>query len=543
MKSDHSSVRNLNSQINFDNKLALLFLISLFAFIVIKNAWVGDDAFITVRTIENFLSGYGITHNVAERAQTFTHPLWMFLQAGVYFLVNRVFGVYFWAEFYYLNVLISVIISSVTIYLFIFRNSASFKSSLLGISILVLSKAFVDYSTSGLENPLSHLLLVIFFLIFIDGDRDKPRRIFLLSLVTALGGLNRIDTLLLYLPALGYAFWFTADKKKAIYHIVLGFLPLIIWELFSLFYYGFLFPNTAYSKLNTGIPSGRLARQGIYYFLNSLSLDPVTLLTIVFSFVLLAAKNINRHVPVLTGVLLYLLYIVKIGGDFMSGRFFAAPLLITVILLTRYKFADLKVYLAVLAVVLIVGLTSPRPPIMVSAHPIEMFEGKPKIDEKGVSDERLFYFNTTGLLADNRSKVFPGSKYAGRQWISINETPTVEIAGALGDHGYVTGPDVHVIDLFALADPLMSRLPTLDLEVWRIGHFRRDIPEGYLETLETGENQIENPNLAQYYDKLSLVIRGELFNWDRLVEIWNLNTGKYDYLLDAYIAERGTVQY
>lgn len=100
-----------------------------------------------------------------------------------------------------------------------------------------------------------------------------------------------------------------------------------------------------------------------------------------------------------------------------------------------------------------------------------------------------------------------------------------------------------MIDLFALSDPLMSRLPTLDLEVWRIGHFRRDIPEGYLETLETGENQIENPNLAQYYDKLRFVIRGELFSWDRLIEIWNLNTGKYDYLLAAYIAETGTVQH
>ena len=227
----------------------------------------------------------------------------------------------------------------------------------------------------------------------------------------------------------------------------------------------------------------------------------------------------------------------------MSGRFFAAPILIAVILFTRYKFEDVKAYLAILAVVLVVGLTSPRPPIIVTAHPVEKFEGKPKIDEKGVSDERLFYFRTAGLLVDNRSQVFPGSRYAGRQWISIKDTPDVEIAGALGDHGYVTGPDVHVVDLFAISDPLMARLPTLDLEVWRIGHFRRDIPDGYLESLASGENEIVDPNLAQYYDKLSIVTRGDLFEWDRLVEIWNLNTGKYDYLLDAYVVEMGAVQY
>ncbi len=543
MKTKQNIDGNLNAEALIDSKVTLLLLIMVFAFIVIKNAWVGDDAYITVRTIENFLSGYGVTHNIAERVQTFTHPLWMFLQAGVYFLVNRVAGIYFWAEFYYLNVLISVAISTYVIYLLVVRNSVSFKSSLLGVSILVMSKAYVDYATSGLENPLSHLLLLVFFLIFLDGNRENPRRMFFLSLVAALGGLNRLDTLLLYLPAIGYALWFAGDKKKAIYQVILGFLPLIIWEFFSLFYYGFLFPNTAYSKLNTGIPSGRLARQGIYYYLNSLSLDPITILSIGFSFVVLSARKVRRHIPILLGVFLYLLYIIKIGGDFMSGRFFAAPLLISVILLTRYKFDSLKAYFSIVAVVLIVGLTSPRPPILVTSHPVEMFENKPKIDEKGISDERLFYFRTSGLLTDNRSQVFPGSRYAGRQWVSVKETQDVEVAGALGDHGYVTGPDVHVIDLFALSDPLMARLPTLDLEVWRIGHFRRDIPEGYLETLASGENLIVDPNLAEYYDKLSLVIRGDLFSWDRLVEIWNLNTGKYDYLLDAYFAARGDVQY
>ena len=100
MKTKQNIDGNLNAEALIDSKVTLLLLIMVFAFIVIKNAWVGDDAYITVRTIENFLSGYGVTHNIAERVQTFTHPLWMFLQAGVYFLVNRVAGIYFWAEFY-----------------------------------------------------------------------------------------------------------------------------------------------------------------------------------------------------------------------------------------------------------------------------------------------------------------------------------------------------------------------------------------------------------------------------------------------------------
>ncbi len=543
MTSGHVAPENNGLEARFDRRAALWLLLILTALIIVRNAWIGDDAYITIRTIENFLSGYGITHNIAERVQTYTHPLWMFLQAGIYFLLNRVLGIYFWAEFYYLNVLISLSLSILVVYLLVFNAARSFGSAILGMTILVMSKAFVDYSTSGLENPLTHLLLILFLLVYLAGESGHPRRMFFLALIAALGGLNRLDSLLLYLPVLFHVFWQSEDKKKAFYQVCLGFLPLVVWELFSLFYYGFFFPNTAYSKLNTGIPATRLARQGIYYFLNSLSLDPITLLTIIFSLLLTVFSKQRRHLPIVIGVLLYLLYTIKIGGDFMSGRFFAAPLLISVVILTRYKFEDIKVYVMFLLIVLIVGLTSPRPPIMVTAHPIEQFEGKPKIDEKGVSDERLFYFRTAGLLVDNRSQVFPGSQYAGRQWVSVKQTPEVEIAGALGDHGYVTGPDVHVIDLFALSDPLMARLPTLDLEVWQIGHFRRDIPEGYLESLASGENKIEDPNLAQYYDKLRIVIRGDLFDWDRLVEIWNLNTGKYDHLLEAYIAEKGAVQY
>ena len=72
---------------------------------------------------------------------------------------------------------------------------------------------------------------------------------------------------------------------------------------------------------------------------------------------------------------------------------------------------------------------------------------------------------------------------------------------------------------------------------WRIGHFRHIIPKGYMETLKAGENLIADKNIALYYDKLSFVVKGDLWDWQRIVEIWNLNTGKYDYLLENITAE------
>lgn len=51
----------------------------IFSFIFIRSAWVVDDAYITFRTIDNFIHGYGLTWNTMERVQVYTHPLWMIL--------------------------------------------------------------------------------------------------------------------------------------------------------------------------------------------------------------------------------------------------------------------------------------------------------------------------------------------------------------------------------------------------------------------------------------------------------------------------------
>ena len=103
----------------------------------------------------------------------------------------------------------------------------------------------------------------------------------------------------------------------------------------------------------------------------------------------------------------------------------------------------------------------------------------------------------------------------------------------VGFIGYFAGPAVHSVDRYALADPLLARLPAASVEKWRIGHFERDIPAGYIQSLRTGVNQIQNPNLAEYYEALALITRGPLFSRARLVAIWKMNTGQFDYLLES----------
>ena len=514
-------------------RIILLPLLGLYGWLITSIAWVSDDAFITFRSIENFLKGYGPVFNIGERVQTFTHPLWFLLQS----LVNLVLN--WWknnplgsGQLFYVNILASIGISIITLLILSFGISRSTRGAILGILILSMSKAFLDYSTSGLENPLTHLILAAFLWIYLSFETRNKSVVFILSGLAALGGLNRLDTFLFFLPALCWLLWKSEKKGNTLLLMGGGFSPLIIWEIFSIFYYGTPFPNTAYAKINTGIATMDLIQQGWFYYLNSLRLDPITLLVIFIATIWgLTNKNTSLKMVAL-GNLLYLLYILKIGGDFMSGRFFSPVLFVSVAQLARVEYSSLKWYIPALLMVLIVGvgayylIPERKPNFGRGAGSYRVF-----LDANDISDERMVYRRQNFLLA--LEKGAPKAPFTRGTWIHhANEPVQVELVGPLGMASHRLGPDVHVIDLNALADPLMSRMPLQDPTHWRIGHFRHVIPDGYLETLSSGKNVIADKNIALFYDKLSIVVKGKLWSWKRLVEIWNLNTGRYNYLLE-----------
>jgi len=529
----------MNSRLNKHNALAIPFL-ALYSWLVIRTSWVSDDAIITFRSLENFLHGYGLVFNIGERVQTFTHPLWFLVQAAANFIFNlwksNPFGQ---GQMYFLNIFISIAISLLMVSIFTFKVAVSTKGAILGILIFSLSKSFIDYSTSGLENPLTHLILLLFILVHLTQKENSQRKIFLLALLAALGGVDRLDTLLFYFPALLILFWQSPNKGKTFITLGLGFLPLIAWELFSLFYYGFPFPNTAYAKINTGIPVWELIKQGMHYYQNSLKMDPITLVTI-FGVSIAGLMNKSKpHRTIIAGIILYLIYTVYIGGDFMSGRYFSTPLLACVALLSTMDFKSPKVYGLVIGLVLLIGIS---PIFLITERNLSFGVGDDRdhrvfIDEYDISDERIVYTGL-GFFERLRKRSTPSTNYARDKWVYLPDEPVrVKVLGPLGLNSMTMGPNFHVIDLNSLADPLMTRMPLYDVNKWRIGHFRHIIPKGYVETIKAGENLIEDKNIALYYDKLSFVIKGNLWDWTRIVEIWNLNTGKYDYLLENITAE------
>ncbi len=499
--------------------LVIPFLL-LYAFIILKNAWLCDDAYITLRVADNFISGYGLTWNIFERVQAYTHTLWLFLISAVYIFTR---------EAYFTMIFTSVAVSFAAVALYAFKVARTKILAVIGIIALSFSSAFVDYSTSGLENPLSFLILALFLYVYFNSE-FKLQSTLTLSLIATFGALNRMDMLLLFLPMLGFVFWKNRGMKAAA-RVFLGFLPLILWMVFSLIYYGSIFPNTAYAKLNTGLSMGALIQHGGQYLYTSLLDDLLTVIIIITSLVVPFLRRKPVYMMVSLGILLYIAYIVKIGGCYMAGRHLAVPFFAGVILLSQYR--RLSKYAIIPAAVLILafGIFNSRSPLYASGD--ESRDTYPL--RYGITDERSWLAPTHSLT----NNMFGRKARLSSDWVNEGKAARrnnirFKIGYAIGIIGYYSGPQVKILDINALSDPLLARLELYPDCPYRVGHFTRMIPPGYMETVKTGRNMIADSSLAEYYEHIALITQGALFDWNRIKEAVALDLGLYSHLVENY---------
>ena len=154
----------------------------------------------------------------------------------------------------------------------------------------------------------------------------------------------------------------------------------------------------------------------------------------------------------------------------------------------------------------------------------------------GIADERAYYYPRTGLLPvllgmeEIERKNLPIPPYMGAiQGQAFSRADVSHaIAGEVGFFGYNAGPDKYLVDSWALSDPFLARIPYEKTPDWRIGHFARSLPEGYMQSRVSGENLLDDPKLAQLYDSVNRVTQGELFGRERWSEIWGYNFGYRD---------------
>jgi arabinofuranosyltransferase len=492
---------------------------------LVLSAWQCDDAFITFRTVENLFAGHGLRWNPDERVQAYTHPLWLLFAV----VCRALFG-----ELYISMMVVGGLLALASAVLLMRLNRGQPALALAVVAVLVGSKAFVDYGTGGLENPLTGVLVLA--LVFVLAQEDRVRQV---PLVASLLVLTRPDALLLALPAVIWSLGKVRTQgREGLLAWVLGWTPLVLWELFSLIYYGSPIPNTAWAKLNVDIERSRLLSQGMHYLLDSLDRDPITLLVTGLGLGLGLLGPHRRARLLAAGALLYLGFVVWMGGGFMSGRFFTAPLVLAL------GAASLQVEamapqrrnnlgMVVLVAAVFYSVASPMAPI--DARKDYGTTGTPPINAQGIADERAYYYPATGallvvpLIDRLRADGVPIPPYPGaRHGLAFRASDyTIANYNEVGYFGYFAGPDKRVIDVWALCDPWLARIPYVPQGSFRVGHYPRYIAQDFAESRERGRNLMKDPAQRAAYSDVRLMVSGELWSSARWAALWRLNVGAH----------------
>ncbi len=303
---------------------------------VFWRAWACDDAFITFRHVANCLAGHGPVFNVGERVQGFSHPLWFLLLligglfANVY-LVTIVAG------------LVSTVAIVVSLAMLLRREPHAMLRLLAAVAVLISSPTFVVYQTSGLENPLTNLLIVLLFgWSYRRLDGDDLRATATAAWVCSLLLWNRPDHLFICAPIV-LALIVRAARSQGVRGLRVflpAAVPLLVWYGFATLYYGSPLPNTGYAKV--ALPLRVAVGRGASYLHDYAVHEPGHALIIAAVLIGgaitairdMSARRSGARIRACFVIALWLqvAYVTSVGGDFMRGRFLVSTLVASVAL-------------------------------------------------------------------------------------------------------------------------------------------------------------------------------------------------------------------
>lgn len=530
--------------------------VAVFLVAVVLYSWNSDDAYHSYIMAKHLVEGKGLVYNTGYRATASTHPLLTLLEAFVFLFTDRpdICGL-----------LLGLLFSGAAAWILFFRICPTMMTAFCALGLMVFSRCFLSFTTSGLENPMLFFFGALFFELYFRNPTLSKNQLFGMALLMSLLAMTRTDSVLLFAPM---AVWAYLRRTKVPFPSrvaigLTGLLPFVLWTGFSVLYFGFPFPNTYYAKLYTGIPLSEYASHGLWYHLTSWAIDPLLLLVPTLFVGLSLRSRIRGLIPLFLGLALYEVYVISIGGDFMAGRHLTQQYFLTLCGIAFFwctgngRSAESPtlaqsgcslgaIHHALLGLCAIGLLWSIFVAPVVNrrwATIATAYETK-----RSALDERHHYLSRGGQLPLYRSIVGNSATAEALASHYMDSIRRIRSAHEKGLHGLCfegivlfgqvafacADLDLYLTDVIALQDPLLARLKVDASKHWRIGHAQRAIPYGYHETLAAGENRIDAPALHEYYDKLLLVMTGPLFDRERLRTILDLNRGKFDHLLDTY---------
>ena len=305
----------------------------------IAECWVTDDAFISFRYAWRLTEGQGLIYNIGERVEGYTNFLWTIITAG---------GMALGFEPIRFTQVISILSYLSTAGVLVALSRRIWRGQQVGrMFIPVAAMAILiqhDYhvwATSGMETAFVALLITLGFYLLVTGL--SSRSILFAGVILVAGALTRPDAMSFY--AVGAVFVLLARRSRwksllaYLLPLVVIYLPYWLWRYD---YYGYPFPNTYYAKS----AYDSYWSQGLFYIWLYFKTYYALLSSVLAAsalFVLAARQwlsekglaRIDLRIGLLGSLMAgaYLLYVARVGGDFMFARFLipVTPLLLILI--------------------------------------------------------------------------------------------------------------------------------------------------------------------------------------------------------------------
>ncbi len=298
--------------------------------------WICDDAFITMRYVKNFVDGNGLVYNIGERVEGYTHFLWLMMLAAARAIgfdpvdASQWLGIASFA---------GILILLLTISYKEYKKDKSKVWLPIAAALLVLNYDAEVWASGGLETSFYALLILSAFYLWFYSKLQGMKRLLVTGTVLALIPLTRPDGVLftaVFAIIAGIEAWQESASTQRITKFVgLLLLPSIVigvpYLLWKLSYYGDIFPLTYYAKS----ANENYFDQGFFYIWLYFRVYFISGIALIASAVLILwGRKSTPAIAALALIVVYLiLFVARVGGDFMFARFMMAvvPLIYFVI--------------------------------------------------------------------------------------------------------------------------------------------------------------------------------------------------------------------
>ncbi|MBN2803478.1 MAG: hypothetical protein JXR91_10310 [Deltaproteobacteria bacterium] len=409
-----------------------------------------DDSFIFFRYANNIVTGHGPVFNINERVEGFTSPLWLALLTLCQFAhIEILHGATLLGTFFTIATFLSVLY---------FKGLYTHPLLRISCGLFILVQPWVMFwATSGMETFLFTFLIVATFSRFFV-EREKGGSHYLSGVMAGLTFLSRPDAVIMIV-----VLQMNRQRIRSRFQFLsaLAIFPFL-YEIFRIYYYGQLLPNTAVLKM--GFSFAHLS-MGLNYIRNFITDNPVFFLSLIPAVMaIFNDKEFQHERNLIRQIYLFIIwnmvYFIFIGGDFFENhRFFVSlfpfmALLSAIGLQQIYSLISIKKYygqkiisiIAPASIVVIVSLVSFKVTMLKSGHGI-------------------FWITNAGKLGLSLGKELSHQNLVASSHI-----------GALGYYS-----NLPVLDLLGLTDSVIAKTP-VDEDIYKTyskrdpGHEKFNIP-------------------------------------------------------------------